>query len=217
MIHQDTLIEEFWRKNLDQILPSNDDDQITQNIKCSLSVYFKNSEKSFYTNSDLNMISSYSFFLTGYEDKALKLLLKDQYYRSKARCWINNFHRINNFNQLFPFISNGLVSSDYFSGAKNKTMLVLNLSNLLIKDEEFHEILIYHLLNSFINHLCYCWDFNQNNTILAIKGLRSQKLRRIFSCGGSPHANELYEYIKNVFNKNRDKFSWKYQPELLVF
>ena len=47
MIHQDTLIEEFWRKNLDQILPSNDDDQITQNIKCSLSVYFKNSGKSF--------------------------------------------------------------------------------------------------------------------------------------------------------------------------
>ena len=70
MIHQDTLIEEFWRKNLDQILPSNDD-QITQNIKCSLSVYFKNSGKSFYTNSDLNMILSYSFFLTGYEDKAL--------------------------------------------------------------------------------------------------------------------------------------------------
>ena len=217
MIDQNKLIKEFWKKNLDQILSSSDDDQIAQNIKCSLSVYFKNSEKSFYSDSDLNLLSSYSLFSVGYEDKALKLLQKDQYYCSKARCWINNFHRINNFNQLFPFISNGLVSTDYFSGAKNKTMLVLNLSNLLIKDEEFHEILIYHMLNSFINHLCHCWDFNQSNTILAIKGLRSQKLRKIFSCDRNTYANELYEYIKNVFNNSRNKFCWKHHPELLVF
>ena len=217
MINQDTLIEEFWRKNLDEILPSDNEDQISQNIKCTLSVYFKNSEKSFYSDSDLNLLSSYSLFSIGHEDKALKLLKKDQNYCSKAKYWINNFPRINNFNQLFPFISNGLVSADYFSGAKNKTILVLNLSNLLIKDEEFHEILIYHMLNSFLNHLCNCWDFNHSNTILAIKGLRSQKLRKIFSCDRNTHANELYEYIKNVFNKNKDKFCWKHQPELLVF
>ena len=39
--------------------------------------------KSFYTNSDLN-IFHHIRFLTGYEDKALKLLLKDQYYSYKA-------------------------------------------------------------------------------------------------------------------------------------
>ncbi len=217
MIDQNILIEEFWKKNLDQVLPSNDNDIISQNIKHSLSIYFKNSEKSFYSNSDLNLLSSYSLFLNGCEEKALMLLQKDQYYSLKATCWIKNFNRINNFNQLFPFISSGLVSSDYFSGAKNKTMLVLNLSNLLIKDDEFHEILIYRMINSFINHICHCWDFNQNNTIFAIKGLRSQKLKKIFSSKKNIYANELYEFIKNVFNKNKDKFCWKYQPELIVF
>ena len=56
---------------------------------------------------------------------------------------IRCFNRIKNFNLLFPFISNGLISPDFFSGAKNDIILALNLDKLSINDDEYHEIVIH--------------------------------------------------------------------------
>ena len=55
------------------------------------------------------------------------LLQNDKNYKLYAKIWIRCFNRIKNFYLLFPFISNGLISLDFFSGAKNDIILALNL------------------------------------------------------------------------------------------
>lgn len=218
MINQKQLIQNFWKENLDQISSFlNEQDEEIDNIKVSLSLFCRDYDKLFYTDSDLNLMLSHSLFSVGNEKKAYMFLRNDKFYKSNAKIWIQSFSRIKNFNLLFPFISNGLISIDFFSGERNKLMLALNLNKLSINEDEYHEIVIYKMLHLTINYICECWDFNSGDINFAIKGLRSQKLIKIFAFKNSSYANEIYKFIENIFEKNKVRYGWEHKPKLLVF
>lgn len=218
MINQKQSIQNFWKENLDQISSFlEEQDQEIDDIKVSLSLFCRDYDKLFYTDSDLTLMLSHSLFSVGNEKKAYMFLKKDKIYKSNAKIWIQSFSRIKNFNLLFPFISNGLISIDFFSGLRNDIMIALNLDKLSINEDEYHEIVIYKMLYLTINHLCDCWDFNSGDINFAIKGLRSQKLTKIFAFKNSSYANEIYEFIENIFEKNKVKYGWEHAPKLLIF
>ena len=218
MINQNQLIQSFWQENLDQISSFlGEHDEEIHDIKVSLSIFCKNYKKDFYTDSDLNFLLSHSLYSVGNEKKAYMLLQNDKNYKFYAKIWIRCFNRIKNFNLLFPFISNGLISLDFFSGAKNDIILALNLDKLSINDDEYHEIVIYKMVYLLINHICDCWNFNSNDIVFAVKGLRSQKLTKIFAFNKSSYANEIFEFIEYIFKKNKIKYGWEHAPKLLIF
>ena len=68
-----------------------------------------------------------------------------------------------------------------------------------------------------INHLCDCWNFNSNDMVFAVKGLRSKKLTKIFAFNKSSYANEIFEFIEYIFKKNKVKYGWEHAPKLLIF
>ena len=80
MINQKQSIQNFWKENLDQISSFlEEQDQEIDDIKVSLSLFCRDYDKPFYTDSDLNLMLSHSLFSVGNEKKLICFLKRTKF------------------------------------------------------------------------------------------------------------------------------------------
>ena len=58
-------------------------------------------------------------------------------------------------------------------------MWILDLSRLMVSEEELHEIMVYRSMQLLLKQLVVLWDADRGRGVLGIRGIKSEGMQRL--------------------------------------
>ena len=68
-----------------------------------------------------------------------------------------------------------MIAPGRWSGLQNQTMWILDLSRLMVSEEELHEIMVYRSMQLLLKQLVVLWDADRGRGVLGIRGIKSEE------------------------------------------
>ena len=165
---------------------------------------------------DLLLLAAKGLSGIGRDKEAEELLLRDQIYGPYVRCWLGGFEQIDSFASLFPFFSRGVIMPGRWSGLQNQNMWILDLSRLMVLEEELHEIMVYRSIKLLLKQLVVLWDADRGRGVLGIRGIKSEGMQKLFDISQRAGIGTVVAYIEDVLNRERDSRDWTVRPDVMM-
>ena len=165
---------------------------------------------------DLLLLAAKGLSGLGRDKEAEELLLLDQVYGPYFRCWLGGFEQIDSFASLFPFFSRGVVAPGSWSGSQSQTMWILDLSRLMVSEEELHEIMVYRSMHLLLKQLVVLWDSDRGRGVLGIRGVKSQGMQQLFGISKGEGIGAVAAYVEDVLERERDSRDWITRPDVMI-
>ena len=165
---------------------------------------------------DLLLLAAKGLSGLGYHKEAEELLLRDQIYGPYVSCWLGGFDQIDSFASLFPFFSRGVIMPGRWSGLQNQNMWILDLSRLMVLEEELHEIMVYRSIKLLLKKLVVLWDADCGRGVLGIRGIKSDGIQRLFDISQCEGIGVVVAYVEDVLNSERDLRDWTDRPDVMI-
>ena len=208
----------FWKDEIFEILDTSGlvAEDLAEHIAVGASTFCISNNIRYVKRSDLTFLAARGLFSLDLLDESLTLLKKDSQYQKKSSAWIDNFGFVEQFSELFPFFSRGIIYPDKWVGSNAGVMWVLDFEQLEINENEFHEIMIYRSLHTLLDLMIPMWKITYGKGVLGLRGLNVNILKKLFPSKKFSHADELVLFTRDIVQQKKEEYNWKYSPEIII-
>lgn len=212
------VVEMAWREPLVDVLHSVPGIRVEEADHIAAGVALFCSEQGFVVlkRADLLLLAAKGLSGLGRDKEAEELLVRDHVYGPYVRCWLGGFEQIDFFTSLFPFFSRGVIAPGRWSGLQNQTMWILDLSRLMVSEEELHEIMVYRSMQLLLKQLVVLWDADRGRGVLGIRGANSEGMQRLFGISTREGIGAVAAYVEDVLDRERDLRDWISRPDVMI-
>jgi hypothetical protein len=210
--------QDAWTEHLRDIFQSLDIPSgiLTDNVSTSVAMYCRHSHPCGLRHDDLVLLIARAFCSINERALAERALGSVQPHARHIGRWLEIISELHSFPSLLPFFSLGIIRPADWAGAQLDRMWTLDLGRLVLSDSEKHEMMLYGSLRAMIENMVVFWDASGGEGVLALKGLASfnvesnPRQRQTFTS-----ADDLIEYISNLFLQQKELRNWQAVPSLL--
>ena len=212
------VVEMAWREPLLNALHSVPSINVEQADHIAVGVALFCAEQGFVVlkQADLLLLAAKGLSGLGRNKEAEELLLRDHVYGPYVRCWLGGFEQIDFFAPLFPFFSRGVIAPGRWSGLQDQTMWILDLSRLMVSEEELHEIMVYRSMHLLLKQLVVLWDSDRGRGVLGIRGVKSQGMQQLFGISKGEGIGAVVAYVEDVLDRECDSRDWITRPDVMI-
>lgn len=207
-----------WEQHLQEIFQSLDIPQgtVADNVKASVAMYCRQYHPQGVQRSDLILLIARAFCAISDRESAARILRSVKPHAQHVNRWLEILTELHHFPALLPYFSLGIIRPADWVGAQLDRMWTLDLGRLALSESEKHEMMLYRSLRTIIENMFVFWDATRGEGVLGLKGLASFNVE---SNSGRRQtltaADDLLEYIGNLFLKQRDAQRWATIPSLM--
>lgn len=208
----------LWKDEIFEILDASGlvAEDLAEHIAIGASTFCVSNNIRYVKRSDLTFLAARGLFSLDLLDESLTLLQKDSYFQKKSTSWIDNFGYVEQFSELFPFFSRGIIYPDKWAGLNDGIMWVLDFEQLEINESEFHEIMIYRSLHTLLNLMIPMWKITHGKGAIGLRGLQINLLKKLFPSKKFSHADDLVVFTNDIVQQKKEEYNWKYSPEIII-
>ena len=95
-------------------------------------------------------------------------------------------------------------------------MWILDLSRLMVSEEELHEIMVYRSMQLLLKQLVVLWDSDRGRGVLGIRGIKSEGMQRLFGISTREGIGAVAAYVEDVLDRERDSRDWITRPDVMI-
>lgn len=210
--------QDAWTEHLRDIFQSLDIPSgiLTDNVSTSVAMYCRHSHSCGLRHVDLVLLIARAFCSINERALAERALGSVQPHARHKDRWLEILSELHSFPSLLPYFSLGIIRPADWAGAQLDRMWTLDLGRLVLSESEKHEMLLYGSLRAMIENMVVFWDATGGEGVLGLKGLASfnvesqPRQRQTFTS-----ADDLIEYIGNLFLQQKELRNWQAVPALL--
>ena len=189
---------------------------VADNLVASISLYCRKFHPRGLQSDDLNLLVARAFCAVGDRAAAVHVLESMEPHRRHVSRWLEILFELHHFPQLLPYFSLGIIRPADWAGAQLDRMWTLDFGRLVLSDAERHEIMLYRTLRTLIEHVIVFWDATAGEGILGLKGLATLNAEeRGSKQQAAAVADDLFNYVADLFKQQAVTRSWKTVPSLL--
>lgn len=210
--------QEVWAAHVQEVfqqlgIPSG---TLADNLVASISLYCQKFHPRGVQSCDLNLLIARAFCAVGDRAAASHVLESMEPHRHHVSRWLEILSELHHFPQLLPYFSLGIIRPAGWAGAQLDRMWTLDFGRLTLSDAEKHEMMLYRTIRALLEKMFVFWDATSGEGILGLKGLAMLNVAE----GGAKKqtltaADDLLDYMADLFRQQSAVRSWKTVPSLL--
>lgn len=188
---------------------------LADNLVASVSMYCRTFHPQGVQTSDLKLLIARAFCAVGDRIAAGRVLESMEPHRRHASRWLEILSELHHFPELLPYFSRGIIRPAEWAGAQLDRMWILDFGRLALTDSERHEMMLYRSIRALIEKTFIFWDATDGEGILGLKALSSLNVDSCEKKQTLTTADDLLEYVADLFKQHQLVHRWGAVPTLL--
>ena len=189
---------------------------LADNLAASIAMYCREFHPQGLHSPDLKLLIARAFCAVGDRAAAGRVLESMEPHRHHVSRWLEILSELHHFPELLPYFSLGIIRPADWAGARLDRMWTLDFGRLVLADAERHEMMLYRSVRTLVEKMFVFWDATEGEGILGLKGLSALSV----DAGGRKKQTltapgDLYEYIADLFARQKGRREWHAIPSLL--
>ena len=186
------------------------------NVASSVAMYCREFHPRGVQRGDLVLLIARAFSAINQTEIAECALRSMKPHKRHVSRWLEILSELNQFPELLPYFSVGVIRPADWAGAQLDRMWTLDFSILKLSDAEKHEMMLYKTIRAIVDHMYVFWDATSGAGVLGLKGLDSfnveegRKIRQTLT-----RRDDLIQFIADLFQKQKTPRDWNAVPALL--
>ena len=189
---------------------------LADNLAASIAMYCRKFHPQGLLSSELKLLIARAFCAVGDHAAAERVVESMEPHCRHAVRWLEILSELHRFPELLPYFSRGIIYPADWAGAQYDRMWTLDFGRLALVDSEQHEMVLYRSIRAIIDNMLVFWDATKGEGVLGLKGLstlnveKGQHRKQTLT-----EADDLLEYIADLFLQEKDRRGWCSVPVLL--
>ena len=210
--------QDAWAAHLQELFGSLDipNGTLADNLAASIAMYCRKFHPQGVQSADLKLLIARGFCAVGDHATAGYVLQSMDPHRRHVSRWLEILSELHHFPELLPYFSLGIIRPADWAGAQLDRMWVLDFGRLSLSDSEKHEMMLYRSIRAIIEKMYVFWDATRGEGILGLKDLATLNVESAGRSGQTlTEANDLLEYVADLFVRQKTDRKWSACPSLL--
>lgn len=210
--------QDVWQEHLQDVFQSLEipPGPVAGHVAASVALYCREFHPHGLQRADLVLLIARAFCAVSDRAAAERVLGSMQPHCRHVSRWLDILSELHHFPALLPYFSLGVIRPADWAGAQLDRMWTLDFGRLSLSAAERHEMMLYRSIRAIVENMFVFWDATSGEGVLGLKGLSSLNVEEgVRKKQTLTAADDLLEYIADLFVQQQAARGWSSEPSLL--